>query len=61
MPLSWRLSTRDDGETLLADGIGAPKPDSDIGRIVYAFRQWLRPGDAVGLQLSLELLSAQTS
>ena len=29
-----------DGETLLADGMGDPKPDSDIGRIVYAFRQW---------------------
>ena len=29
-----------DGETLLADGLGDPKHDSDIGRIVYAFRQW---------------------
>jgi type I restriction enzyme M protein len=29
-----------DGETLFADGAGDPKPDSDIGRIVYAFRQW---------------------
>ena len=28
------------GETLLADGLGDPQPDSDIGRIVYAFRQW---------------------
>ena len=28
------------GETLLADGLGDPRPDSDIGRIVYAFRQW---------------------
>lgn len=34
------LSGGDDGETLLADGMGDPKPDSDIGRIVYAFRQW---------------------
>ena len=30
----------DDGETLLADGLGDPNHDSDIGRIVYAFRQW---------------------
>ncbi|MDP9192558.1 MAG: type I restriction-modification system subunit M [Acidobacteriota bacterium] len=30
----------DDGDTLLADGLGDPKPDSDLGRIVYAFRQW---------------------
>ena len=29
-----------DGETLLADGLGDPKHDSDIGRIVYTFRQW---------------------
>ncbi|MCL4210885.1 MAG: type I restriction-modification system subunit M, partial [Phycisphaerales bacterium] len=34
------LTGGDDGETLLADGLGDPKPDSDIGRIVYAFRQW---------------------
>lgn len=34
------LTGGDDGETLLADGAGDPKPDSDIGRIVYAFRQW---------------------
>ncbi|MBU1236518.1 MAG: type I restriction-modification system subunit M [Gammaproteobacteria bacterium] len=34
------LSGGDDGETLLADGMGDPRPDSDIGRIVYAFRQW---------------------
>ncbi|EGJ51733.1 type I restriction-modification system subunit M [Desulfocurvibacter africanus] len=34
------LTGGDSGETLLADGIGDPKPDSDIGRIVYAFRQW---------------------
>ena len=34
------LTGGDDGETMLADGVGDPKPDSDIGRIVYAFRQW---------------------
>jgi type I restriction enzyme M protein len=34
------LTGGDDGETLLADGLGDPKPDSDLGRIVYAFRQW---------------------
>lgn len=34
------LSGGDDGETLLADGLGDPKADSDLGRIVYAFRQW---------------------
>lgn len=34
------LTGGDDGETLLADGKGDPQPDSDIGRIVYAFRQW---------------------
>jgi len=34
------LTGGDDGETLLADGMGDPQPDSDIGRIVYAFRQW---------------------
>jgi type I restriction enzyme M protein len=35
------LSGGDDGETLLAaDGLGDPNPDSDLGRIVYAFRQW---------------------
>lgn len=34
------LSGSDDGETLLADGLGDPRPDTDIGRIVYAFRQW---------------------
>ena len=34
------LSGGDDGETMLADGKGDPKPDTDIGRIVYAFRQW---------------------
>jgi type I restriction enzyme M protein len=34
------LTGGDDGETMLSGGIGDPKPDSDIGRIVYAFRQW---------------------
>lgn len=34
------LTGGDDGETLLADGFGDPRPDSDIGRVVYAFRQW---------------------
>jgi type I restriction enzyme M protein len=34
------LTGGDDGETLLADGLGDPISDSDIGRIVYAFRQW---------------------
>lgn len=34
------LTGGDDGETLLADGLGDPKHNSDIGRIVYAFRQW---------------------
>ena len=34
------LTGDDDGETLLADGLGDPNHDSDIGRIVYAFRQW---------------------
>jgi len=34
------LTGGDAGETLLADGLGDPKPDSDLGRIVYAFRQW---------------------
>jgi type I restriction enzyme M protein len=34
------LTGGDDGESMLADGMGDPKPDSDIGRIVYAFRQW---------------------
>lgn len=29
-----------DGESMLADGAGDPTPESDIGRIVYAFRQW---------------------
>ncbi len=34
------LTGGDDGETLLADGLGDPNHDSDIGRIAYAFRQW---------------------
>ena len=34
------LTGGDDGETLLADGLGDPNHNSDIGRIVYAFRQW---------------------
>jgi type I restriction enzyme M protein len=34
------LTGGDDGETLLAEGLGDPKPDSDLGRIIYAFRQW---------------------
>jgi len=34
------LTGGDDGETLLADGMGDPNHDSDIGRMVYAFRQW---------------------
>ena len=34
------LTGGDDGETLLADGLGDPKHDSDIGHIVYAFRRW---------------------
>lgn len=34
------LTGGDDGETLLADGLGDPQPNSDLGRIVYAFRQW---------------------
>lgn len=34
------LTGGDDGETQLADGLGDPKPDTDIGRIIYAYRQW---------------------
>ena len=34
------LTGGDEGETLLFDGQGDPNRDSDIGRIVYAFRQW---------------------
>jgi type I restriction enzyme M protein len=29
-----------DGESMLADGMGDPNFDSDLGRIFYAFRQW---------------------
>ena len=34
------LTGNEDGETRSADGWGDPNHDSDIGRIVYAFRQW---------------------
>ena len=34
------LTGGDDGESMMADGMGDPKLDSDLGRIVYAFRQW---------------------
>ena len=34
------LTGGENGETMLADGVGDPKPDSDLGRIVYVFRQW---------------------
>jgi type I restriction enzyme M protein len=34
------LSGGEDGETMLGGGLGDPQFDSDIGRIVYAFRQW---------------------
>jgi len=34
------LTGGDDRETMLADSLGDPNPGSDIGRIVYAFRQW---------------------
>ncbi|MBL1218700.1 MAG: SAM-dependent DNA methyltransferase [Planctomycetes bacterium] len=34
------LTGGDDGESMLADGMGDPNHDSDIGRIIYAFRQW---------------------
>ena len=34
------LTGGDAGESVLAEGMGDPKPDADIGRIVYAFRQW---------------------
>jgi hypothetical protein len=34
------LTGGDGGESMLADGMGDPKPDADLGRIVYAFRQW---------------------
>ena len=35
-----KLTGAEYGETLLAGGLGDPNHDSDIGRIVYAFRQW---------------------
>lgn len=34
------LTGGDEGETILADGLGDTDHDSDIGRIAYAFRQW---------------------
>ncbi len=34
------LTGCDDGESMLAGGMGDPNFDSDLGRIVYAFRQW---------------------
>ena len=34
------LTGGDAGESMLADGLGDPNFDSDLGRIVYAFRQW---------------------
>lgn len=34
------LTGSEDDESLLADERGDPNHDSDIGRIVYAFRQW---------------------
>ena len=34
------LTGGDAGESMLADGMGDPNFDSDLGRIVYAFRQW---------------------
>ncbi len=34
------LTGDDNGQTLLADGMGDPNHDSDIGRIVYTYRQW---------------------
>ena len=34
------LTGNDDDETLLADRLDDPNHNSDIGRIVYAFRQW---------------------
>ena len=34
------LTGADDGETMLAEGMGDPDIESDIGRIVYTFRQW---------------------
>ena len=34
------LTGGDDGESMMTDGMGDPNFDSDLGRIVYAFRQW---------------------
>lgn len=34
------LTGGNDGESLLADGMGDPNFDSDIGRITYTYRQW---------------------
>ena len=34
------LTGGEDDESLISDGMGDPDHDSDIGRIVYAFRQW---------------------
>jgi type I restriction enzyme M protein len=34
------LTGGDNGATTTGDGMGDPLPSSDIGRIVYAFRQW---------------------
>ncbi|QEA11666.1 type I restriction-modification system subunit M [Comamonas flocculans] len=34
------LTGGDDGQTRLPDGLGDPNMDTDIGRIVYAYRQW---------------------
>jgi len=34
------LTGGDNGATTLGDGKGDPLPTSDIGRIIYAFRQW---------------------
>ncbi|MFM0134316.1 type I restriction-modification system subunit M [Paraburkholderia sediminicola] len=34
------LSGCEDGETMFPDGRGDPRPETDIARIVYAFRQW---------------------
>ena len=34
------LTSGDTGDHQLVDGFNDPAPDSDVGRIVYAFRQW---------------------
>lgn len=34
------LTGAENGETLMAGGLGDPNRNSDIGKIVYAFRQW---------------------